>query len=66
MKININLKPLRQEKGISQDKLARELDMTPSNLRAIEGKKAKSISFETLAKLCEVLECEPNDLLKLE
>ncbi len=65
MKIEVNLKAIRENKGLSQDRLARKLEMTPGNLRLIESAKAKSIPFETLAKLCETLECEPGDLLKL-
>ncbi|HEY9704476.1 MAG TPA: helix-turn-helix domain-containing protein [Allocoleopsis sp.] len=66
MEIIVNLKSIRQQKGLSQNQLARALEMSLTNLRLIETKQAKSIPFDTLKKLCTVLDCEPGDLLKLE
>ena len=43
--------------------LAAEIGMTEANLSLLKSGKVKGVRFETLAKLCEVLDCKPGDLL---
>ena len=45
--------------------LAREIGMTEANLSLLKSGKVKGVRFETLAKLCEVLDCTPGDLLEV-
>lgn len=63
MAVKVRLKEIRQDKKISQNALARQLDMSLANIQNIEYGKAKSIPFDTLDKLCEILNCEVGDLL---
>lgn len=63
--MEVRLKQLREAKGLSQNALARELEMSLNNIQKIEYNKAKSIPLETLEKLCLTLECEIGDLLVL-
>lgn len=63
MSVKINLKEMREARGFSQNQLARALEMSLANVQKIEYQKAKSIPLDTLEKLCEVLQCEPGDLL---
>lgn len=44
--------------------LAAEIDITPANLSILKTGKAKGIRFETLSKICEVLDCQPGDILE--
>ena len=46
--------------------LAELVGITAQNLSVLKTGKAKAIRFSTLERLCEVLECEPGDLLAFE
>ena len=43
--------------------LASEIGMTEANLSLLKSGKVKGIRFDTLAKLCEALDCTPGELL---
>jgi putative transcriptional regulator len=43
--------------------LASEIGMTETNLSLLKSGKVKGIRFDTLAKLCEALDCTPGELL---
>ena len=59
-----NLRRLRNEKGLSQDDLAYEAEVSRSYLSQLE-KGAFHASLKIIGKLAEVLEVEPGELLKL-
>nr|WP_276311001.1 helix-turn-helix domain-containing protein [Nocardioides ferulae] len=40
--------------------------MSPANLAVLKNGRAKAVRFTTLAALCEVLQCQPGDLLRWE
>lgn len=63
MAVEIKLKEIRGARGISQNELARRLEMSLANVQKIEYGKAKSIPLDTLDKLCGILECEVGELL---
>lgn len=44
--------------------LAAQIGITEANLSLLKSGKVKGIRFETLAKICDVLECQPGDLLE--
>ncbi|APX12885.1 helix-turn-helix domain-containing protein [Tateyamaria omphalii] len=44
--------------------LAAQIGITEQNLSLLKSGKVKGIRFETLAKLCAALECQPGDLLE--
>ena len=43
--------------------LAQRVDLTVVNLSILKNGRARAIRFSTLAALCEVLGCQPGDLL---
>ena len=43
--------------------LAEQIGITEANLSLLRTGKVKGVRFDTLAKLCEVLDCTPGDLL---
>ncbi|HEX4847614.1 MAG TPA: helix-turn-helix transcriptional regulator, partial [Novosphingobium sp.] len=43
--------------------LAERVDITLANLSILKTGKAKAVRFSTLEAICEVLECQPGDLL---
>lgn len=65
MAVKIQLRELREQKGLSQNALARQLGMSLNNIQKIEYNKARSIPLDTLEKLCLALDCEIGDLLVL-
>ncbi len=65
MPVQVKLKELREVKGLSQNALARELEMSLANVQKIEYGKAKSIPLDTLERICITLDCEIGDLLVL-
>ena len=44
--------------------LAERIGITEQNLSLLKSGKVKGVRFETLAKLCRELECQPGDLLE--
>ena len=46
--------------------LAMRSGMTEANMSLLKSGKVKGMRFETLEKICEVLECQPGDLLEYQ
>ena len=46
------------------DELARQVGITVVNLSILKNGRARAIRYSTLAALCEVLQCQPGDLLR--
>ncbi len=64
MAIIVNLDVMMARRKISSNKLAEKIGITPANLSVLKTGKAKAVRFSTLEKLCEVLDCQPGDLLE--
>jgi putative transcriptional regulator len=63
MPVIVRLKEMRNARGLSQNALARALEMSLGNIQKIEYNKAKSIPLDTLDNMCRILDCEVGDLL---
>ena len=46
--------------------LARRIDLTPVNVSILKTGKARAVRFSTLIAICEVLDCQPGDILTVE
>lgn len=44
--------------------LAAQLGITEANVSLLKSGKVKGVRFDTLERLCEILECQPGDLLE--
>ena len=64
MPIIVNLDVMMAKRKISAGDLAERVDITPANLSILKNNKAKAVRFSTLEKLCEVLDCQPGDILE--
>ena len=64
--IRVNLGVVMEKQGISSKELAKEIGITPANLSILKTGKAKGISFATLNKLCQILKCQPGDILSYD
>jgi putative transcriptional regulator len=61
--IEINLDIMMAKRKISLKELSERVGITEANLSILKNNKAKAIRFSTLEALCEVLECQPADLM---
>ena len=64
MAIIINLDIMMAKRKISSGELAEKVSITQANLSILKTNKARAIRFSTLEKICEVLECQPGDILE--
>ncbi len=64
MPIVVNLDVMLAKRKMRLGTLADEVGITIQNLSILKTGKAKAIRFGTLEKLCEILECQPGDLLE--
>ncbi|MGV9910562.1 helix-turn-helix domain-containing protein [Streptomyces tendae] len=58
---DIDVMPARRKMSVGE--LADRVGITPANLAVLKNSRAKAVRFATPAALCEVLECQPGDLL---
>ena len=65
MIIKIDLENLLKEKKISKNKLCENCRIQRTQLNNYCKNKVTRIDLQTLARMCEYLECTPNDILKL-
>ena len=65
MKIVVNLDVMMAKRKMSLNELAERTKMTNVNLSILKNQKAKGVRFETLALICNVLECQPGDILEM-
>ena len=64
MAIIVNLDVMMAKRKISAGDLSEAVGITPANLSILKNNKAKAVRFSTLCKLCEVLDCQPGDILE--
>ena len=64
MPIIVNLDVMLARRKMSLSDLAEKVGITLSNLSILKTGKAKAIRFSTLEKICEVLQCQPADILE--
>lgn len=63
MPIEVNLNVMIAKRNIKGKELAAEIGITEQNLSLLRTGKVKGVRFSTLEKICEVLECQPGDIL---
>ncbi len=63
MKIKVDLDEHLERKGKSYYWLAKESGVAHNTLARLRHDNAKGIEFDTLAKICEALQCEPGELI---
>lgn len=66
MPIIVNVDVMLARRKMRLNTLAERVGITPQNLSVLKTGRAKAIRFGTLELLCEVLECQPGDLLTFE
>lgn len=63
MAIVIELDVMLAKRKMKLNELAERVNITPQNLSVLKSGRAKAIRFSTLNAICNVLECNPGDIL---
>lgn len=66
MAIVVNLDVMLARRKMRSRELAERIGITEQNLSLLKSGKVKGVRFETLAAICQVLQCQPGDLLAWE
>ena len=60
----VNLDVMLARRKMSVTELAQRVGITLANISILKNGKAKAIRFSTLEKICQVLECQPGDIVE--
>ena len=66
MSIIINLDVMLAKRKMSVTELSEKVGLTMDNISILKNGKAKAVRFSTLDKICEVLNCQPGDILEYQ
>ncbi len=64
MEIVVRLDVMLARRKMRSRELAEIIGITEQNLSLLKSGKVKGIRFETLAAICQALDCQPGDLLE--
>ena len=62
--IIVNLDVMLATRKMSLTELSEKVGITIANLSILKNGRAKAVRFETLDRICAVLECQPGDILE--
>lgn len=64
MSIVVRIDVQLAKRKMSVNEFAERVGITPANVSVLKNGRAKAVRFSTLAAMCEVLDCQPGDLLE--
>jgi len=64
MSIIVNLDVMLAKRKMRSKELAERIGITEQNVSLLKSGKVRGVRFDTLSKICEVLNCQPGDLLE--
>jgi putative transcriptional regulator len=64
MSIIVNVDVMMAKRKMSSQELAEKIGITQANLSILKTGKAKAVRFSTLEAICQVLDCQPGDILE--
>ena len=64
MAIIVNLDVMLAKRKMSLTELSEKVEITMANLSILKKGHAKAVRFSTLDRICEVLDCQPGDILE--
>ncbi len=64
MPIVVNLDVMLARRKMRSKELAERIGITEQNVSLLKSGKVKGVRFDTLARICEVLGCQPGDILE--
>jgi len=63
MPVVVTLDDMLAARRMTLTELSQAVDITMANLSILKTGKARAIRFSTLEAICEVLDCQPGDIL---
>ena len=63
--VELTLDRLLLERGMTLTELADRVGVSYANLSILKNNRARAIRFSTLTRICEALDCQPGDLLRV-
>ncbi|MCC6735902.1 MAG: helix-turn-helix transcriptional regulator [Bauldia sp.] len=64
MAIVVNLDVVLARRKMRSKELAERIGITEANVSLLKSGKVKGVRFDTLERICEVLDCQPGDILE--
>jgi putative transcriptional regulator len=64
MTIVVNLDVMLARRKMRSRELAERVGITEQNISLLKSGKVRGVRFDTLEKICDVLQCQPGDLLE--
>ncbi|MFD2147122.1 helix-turn-helix domain-containing protein [Mucilaginibacter antarcticus] len=64
MPIIVNLDVMMAKRKMSLTELSERVGITMANLSILKTGKAKAVRLETLEAICNILDCQPGDILE--
>jgi len=64
MAIEVTLDDMLHARRMTLSELAEKVDITLANLSILKTGKARAVRFSTLNSICEVLDCQPGDIIR--
>lgn len=64
-RVTVHLDALLEERGMTLTELADRIGITLANASILKTGRARAIRFSTLTAICDVLECQPGDILRV-
>jgi putative transcriptional regulator len=64
-RVQVRIDELIAARGLTLTELAARVGLTLANLSVLKNGRARAVRFTTLTALCDVLECQPGDLLSV-
>lgn len=62
--IRVKIDEILDLRGMSVGEFADKVGITPANVAVLKNGRAKAVRFSTLEAICQVLECQPGDILE--
>jgi len=64
MPIIVNLDVMLARRKMRSKELAERMGISEQNVSLLKSGKVKGVRFDTLARICDVLDCQPGDVLE--
>ena len=64
MAIIVNLDVMLARRKMRSRELAERIGIAEQNVSLLKSGKVKGVRFDTLEKICEILNCQPGDILE--
>ena len=64
MPIVVNLDVMLARRKMRSRELAERIGITEQNVSLLKSGKVRGVRFDTLARICEALACQPGDILE--